>query len=264
MLMKKMGNKYPSTVVAFVILFLGIIFLAPFAIHAGLPPLHVVKWAALAAFPYAIGMALYSWAFVKGEISLTAPLYNTSVFFIFIFAVLLLGETFTLFKLAGILVLFYGAAFLQGHHNFIKSMRKLVTNKACLAMLLSAFFMACGRVIDRYVVMDFSFLVYGFYIELFGAFFVFLILALKREVKYVKTAFTKYFSGTLYMGVVNIAAYMMILLSLTYIEVSIAEPLTLFAPLVTVLLGKYIFHEKIKARLSGTLIMIAGLVLLFF
>jgi bacterial/archaeal transporter family protein len=255
-LMKKMGKKHSPIVVNFIILALGTLVLAPFAYNFGVVPVYVVKWAFVAGVIYSIGMFLYSWAYTNGELSSLSPLYNLNVFFIFVIAVLFLGEEFAISKLIGTFILFYGALVLQ------KSDGKFSFNKMAFCMILSALCMAFGRSIDRFIVKDFPFEVYGFYIELFAALTTFLILIFDGKFGVLKKALGNDPLRSFYVGVVNIISYLSVLVALSFLEVSIVEPLALFAPLITILLAKYVFGEKIKARMFGTLIMIAGLILI--
>jgi len=51
---------------------------------------------------------------------------------------------------------------------------------------------------------------------------------------------------------------MFLLVALKKIEVSIAVPLTMLSSHIVIILGKYIFKEKIRQRLIAALIIIAG------
>lgn len=263
-LMKKLGKKYPPSIITFVLLFVSALILLPFAAGDFVFDLHVLMYAIFASLFYSVGFYLYTWSFSKGEASLVAPLYNINIFFLLVIAVLFLGESFSVFKLAGTGILFYGVLYLQNQDKFLVSMKKVLANKPCRYMIIASFFMACGRAVDRSVVIDFPYHVYALYIESLMSAVMFVMILVKGDLKFLKQIYKEDFGFAIYAGVVSIISYGSSLLALTFIEVTIVEPIVLFSALVMVVMGKYIFHEQIKARLVGTLIMIAGTVLLFF
>jgi len=64
-------------------------------------------------------------------------------------------------------------------------------------------------------------------------------------------------------GAVDCYSYLLLMFAITRIEVSVAEPASMLGMIVTVILAHFIFGEKIRKRLLGVVIMIAGAWLLF-
>jgi transporter family protein len=59
-------------------------------------------------------------------------------------------------------------------------------------------------------------------------------------------------------GFTNAYSYIALLNAFKYIDVSIAEPVSMVSSLVTAFFAKYIFKEKVSLRVIGTIILIAG------
>ena len=57
---------------------------------------------------------------------------------------------------------------------------------------------------------------------------------------------------------INAYSYLFLLIAFTKIDVSIAEPASMLSMVVTVILAHFIFREKIRNRIIGVVIMIAG------
>ena len=64
-------------------------------------------------------------------------------------------------------------------------------------------------------------------------------------------------------GWINAYSYLLLLIAFTGIEVSIAEPTSMTAMIITVLLAGRILKENIKERIVGVAIMLIGLWMLF-
>jgi transporter family protein len=68
---------------------------------------------------------------------------------------------------------------------------------------------------------------------------------------------------SVFSGTVNAYSYILLLFAFTVIPVSVAEPVSMLSMIVTVILAKYIFQERIRNRIIGAVIMLAGAWLLF-
>lgn len=200
---------------------------------------------------------------LKSDVSLIAPLYNFNVLFLLLLAVLILGETFTYAKFFGILLLLFGAYFLSNERNFFKSYKKLLSDRGALYMLLCTCLIAVGRIFDGYFVRFVPPIVYGVFLEFFISIYLILFILYRRRFSEVKRMISERPKMTLLMGFANGFSYLFLLIAFTKLEVSVAEPLTMLGALVSIVLAKIVFKEKIKNRLLGGIIMAIGAYMLF-
>lgn len=261
---KKLGTGEDPTASTFLFFAIGAIFLLPFAFLAPWPPSSdFFLYAAASSLVYALAFWLYVRSLSEGEASLVSPLYNFNLFFLLILAFIFLGESLSPFKIAGMLLLFYGASFLNKKGSALSSLRSLFTIRACLLMLASSFFIAIGRVIDGFVVKSADPLAYSFFIYSGISLVLLIALAAKGKLKKAAGLAKRKPKWAIISSAVNAYSYLCLLVAFTAIEVSVAEPASMLGMAVTVILAGHEFKEKIKERLVGVLIMALGAWLLF-
>ncbi len=263
-LVKRLVNNATSGATAFLYFFIAALSLLPVLSFSSFPkdftfllPLFI------SSLLYAIAYLFYVKAFSLGEVSLVAPLYNLNLIFLLILTTLFLGEKLTLTKICGVFLILYGASLLNQEKNITLSFLSLFKKDASFYMLLSSFFIACGRTVDGYIISHVAPIIYAFGINLGISLFILLYLIFIKETKGIITLFIEKPSLSIQLGFINSYSYLLLLFAFTQIDVSIAEPLSMLSIVVTVIFAYLIFGEKIRKRLVASSIMVGGAWLLF-
>lgn len=260
-------SKYDSAVVSFWWFFLALLLYLPFAVYVwqtqGIPDFSFVPYTMIVTLIYGVAFVSYAYALKISDVSLVAPLYNFNVLFLLVLAVLILGESFTLFKLAGIALLLFGAYFLNNEKNFFKSYRELLRDRGVLYMMLCTCLIAVGRIFDGFFMQSVPPVVYGVFLEFFISVYLILFIAYRHRLPEIRKMVSERPGMTFLMGFANGFSYLFLLIAFTKMEVSVAEPLTMLGALISIVLAKIFFKEKIKGRLLGGVVMVIGAWLLF-
>lgn len=261
---KQVGTGSGSTESVFLIFVTGTLLLAPFGFFVEWPTDWGFLWiSALAALAYTVQTVFYIKSLSQGEASLVAPLYYFSVFFLLVLSVVFLGESFGVAKLAGLVLLVYGASFLHKKQSILHSLRALASDRACRFMILSSLLVALGRTLDTFMMRSVHPLVYTLAPCLFTDLYLFIWLMVTGKLGSAREMFrTKLMAGTV-AGAVDCFSYLLLLIAIKRIEVSVAEPASMLGMVVTVVLAHFIFGERIRQRLLGVAVMFFGAWLLF-
>lgn len=263
-LVKKLGEKSDSISGTFLFFGLGTIFLLPTLFYVDIIiNSSILFYVIMSSFVYSIAFWLYVKSLSEGEASLVSPLYNFNVFFLLILTVIFLGEKLSIFKLLGLILLFYGVSFLNRKSNIIESFKAILLNKSCQYMIVASILIAIGRTIDGNAIKITPPILYAFYLNVGISIFLFFYIAAKRNISKTISLFKEKKKIATLSGGVNAYSYLFLLIAFTGIEVSIAEPASMTAMIITVLLAGRILNENIKERLIGVAIMLIGLWLLF-
>ena len=155
-----------------------------------------------------------------------------------------------------------GSLFLMPGISPMASLRNLLINKGARFMLVNTALIAVIRLIDNRAA-DFDPIYYGITCAMLcGIFFGIGVLFTKTW----NELFTLYKARKAVVwanGIVNGHAYVSLLASLgAGLDMSVAEPVSNMSMLIAVVLGHYMFREKIQARLLASVLMIAGVFLL--
>ncbi|MCP4762993.1 MAG: EamA family transporter [archaeon] len=219
----------------------------------------------ISGFIYTITFTLYVYILSQYEISLVTPFYNFNTLFLLILSIIFLGESFSLFKLFGIFLLIFGISFLDRKQNIIESYKAILKNRGCQLMSLVSLLVAVGRVFDTYFVReDINPLFYSFAINVMISVYLGIFLIISRKISQVPSALKERPKHFLLGGIYNAYSYSLLLVALLYIDISIAEPLSMLSVIVSILLSSIFFKEKIKNRFIGAFIMFLGAILLIF
>lgn len=243
---------------------IGAVTLVPIAavMHGPLPTDASLFIRPLAAIGiYAVAFALYVAALKAGDATIVAPLYHGNGFFILLLAVLFLGETLTVPKILGLLLIVGGAGLLEAEKG-IPSPRRLLARTDARLMIASAALLAIGRVIDKGALTHFDPYTYALITNFGIAATLIVYLAVRGRLRGLGVAFERP-TLTLATGAVNGVSYLMLLLALTQLDVSVAEPASGLSLLVTAALARIFFGEKLGWRLAGGIILLGGVWLLF-
>lgn len=242
---KELGENSNALAAGFLFFFIGALCFFPFII----PELAILQdysflWFAILSGAL-IGVAdyFYIWSFAREKVSVVAPLYNTNLLFLAFLAILFAGDSFTIFKVLGIAVIFLGAFFLQKNNgakiNFLKS-------KPVLAILLSAFLFSVLRVIDSIAFKSLAPppIIYATAVYLSASGVILLFMFFKKEVSQIKKLFLEKPRVSIISGAVNGFSYLFLLFAITRIEISVAEPIAMLSLVVAVVLAKIKFKEN--------------------
>jgi transporter family protein len=257
-IVKKMGRNNGSIEVTILFFGFGTLCLLPFLVGMELPGPGYLIYPLISSLIYSVTFVLYVRALSLGDVSLVTPVSSFNVLFLFILSVIFLGEHFSLVKLTGILMIFYGSSFLKPGSNPLVSLKEIFQDKSCLYMLLSTLLLAVGRIIDKAASSKVSAILYSFTIYTLITFFLLTYLLIRGNIKNLKVVFKKHPYISVLSGSINAFSYLFLLVALKEIEVSVAEPLTLLSTLLAVILGRIFFQEVIKQRLIAAVIIILG------
>ena len=262
---KQLGQRANSEGAAFLFFAVATLFLLPFLLFVDLPSSYgFLGLVVLASSIYAIAFVLYVKSLSLGEASLVGPLYNFNILFLLILTAILLGERVTVLKIAGILLLFFGASLLNRTRNLLRSLGALFRDRACRLMILCSLLMAIGRTIDGFVVQDVPPMLYAFFVYSGISLFLLIYLLLTKRTGEMLSLLRNRPGIAAAAGAVNAYAYVLLLYAFTQIDVSAAEPASMLSMIATVILARLIFKEEIGRRLAAVIIMIAGAWLLLY
>ena len=263
-IVKKLGSQSDSESAAFLFFAIATLFLLPFVFFAAKPMDYgFLKFVVFSSFIYSIAFILYVTSLSIGEASLVSPLYNFNVFFLLILTAIFLGESLSILKIMGLVLLVYGVSFLNKRQNIFLSLKSLLKDKAPLLMIICSLLIAIGRTIDGFAIKGVSPIIYAFNIYVGVSLFLFIYILFKKKLKHTLLLLKHKTSIAVIAGAVNSYAYLLLLAAFTRIEVSIAEPASMLGMIVTVVLAHFIFKEKIGNRLAAVLIMLLVTWLLF-
>lgn len=211
---------------------------------------------------YSIGFVLYSSSLRREDVSLVTPLYNFNLIFLFIFSAIFLEEKVTLLKITGILLIFLGISYLEEGSNFFDSFKLVISNFACQLMIISSLLIAVGRIIDGSLIKTVTPLTYSFYIYFFITIDLIIVLLVRKELLGLREVFNSSKKVSIASGFVNGFSYLALLSAMTYLEVSIVEPVSALNIFFAVILAYWIFNEDIKKRWFAVFLTVVGAILL--
>ncbi len=212
---------------------------------------------------YAVANIFYVKSLSIGEASLVSPLYNLNLLFLLILTTVFLGEKLTVTKMGGVILLIYGASLLGKGKGIISSLRGLLKEKASLYMILASLFTATGRTIDGGTISGVNPITYAFWINLGISVFLGIYMVFRKKTGETISLFKRKPKIATISGFINSYSYLLLLFAFTKIDVSIAVPASMLGTLVTVVLARFIFGERIRERFIAASIMIGGVWLLF-
>jgi len=221
-------------------------------------------YAFITACLFIVPFVFYIKALQHGEVSVITPLYSFGTLLVFVLPVILQGEPFTWMRFAGALLVFLGVFFLKPGVNPLQSLRNVAVDRGAQFILLNTTLIAVIRLIDNRMA-DLEPIHYALSCAILsGVFFCVAVVFLRkwREVMAVYRRRTRLVWAN---GVVNGYAYVSLLAVLGFgLDLSVAEPVANTSMLLAVVLGYYMFGEKIQARLIASVLMIIGVFLLAF
>ncbi|MFX0181940.1 MAG: EamA family transporter [Candidatus Hodarchaeota archaeon] len=261
----KQLEEYDSLIISALFFLAGSFFILPIflfiPIEILLSGLEDLIFAFISSIVYIFGFFAYVKALSEEDASLIAPLYNSSLLWLLFLGLTFLGENVGVLRALGGILMFIGVFFLYSG-SITEKIQKIKSSRASLLMICGSFFLALGRTIDTYAIRTIDPRLYAFSI-LFFAGLMFLIIAVctKRYNDGVR-ALQNNPRVVILAGISNGWAYVMLLIAISGLEVTIAEPASLLSVFVTAFLAKTILKEEIKERIPGMILMVFGAILL--
>jgi transporter family protein len=264
---KRMGSRADSFCSTFLFFFLGALFLLPFVMFERIDSWIFIPRALVSGFFYSVAFVCYVRSLSLEEASLVSPLYNFNIVFLAVIAFIFLGESLTLSKGLGLVLLLYGASHLNRsaakRTSFVQSIRGLLHNTGCRFMMIASLLIAVGRVIDKSNIQAASPLVYCLFLYLIISGYVFVYVLIKGRTRGIVRIMREQPWTAMASGAINAYSYLLLLVAITTIDVSVAEPVSMLGMVVTLLLSWLILGEDVRRRWFAVLVMLAGAWVMF-
>jgi transporter family protein len=262
---KQASESRNSLISTFLLFSIAAVFLAPLLFFISWSLADFV-YALISSIIYTVTFSIYIYVLANYDVSLVSPFYNFNVFFLLILSVIFLGESFSVFKVLGICLLFYGTGYLSKNNDeetsFFRSLKAVYKNRGCQLMMLMSLLMAVARIFDRININNIDPAFYSFALYFLISLFLGIIILATRKYKLLPKTIKgrwKFFLGG---AGANAYSYLFLLIAITAIDLSIAEPLSMLSVIISIILSYFVFKEAIRERLKGAIIMFLGTILL--
>jgi len=257
-LLKRLGGKGGALAATFVFFAVGAVGMTPFALNAG--PVHpaYLLLALPSAAVYTVAFLCYVSALREGEVSAIGPLGSTNAIFVVLLAAALYGESLTLAKVAGTLLIVGGAAALQAGSRLSMGLRRLARDRPARRMLAYAVLLALTRMLDKAGAGQAPAIVYAWTVFVAIAGLLAVELVRRGRMSEVVQCVAAAPAVALGAGLCNGGSFLLLVVALSRLPVSLAEPLTALSLLVSAILARLWLHEPIRARWLPTLAVVAG------
>ncbi len=240
---------------------LGGIFYLPLLVIAGFTiPSSPQGWmlAMFAAFLWAVIALIAFKSYRYMQVSLRDPVARTDVLFLLLFSHLILRESVTAPKLAGVLIIFLGLTILTWHKG---KMFGKFSHKGVRLTLLAAVLSGLVAVVDKVAVGYFMPALYGFLMYFIPA--IYLTPLAMRNKHEIKNLLSRKLFWVIVVCVLAVGSYYLQLSAYMLTDVSKVFPVLQLSTLIAVI-GGAIFHKEkdLKLRLIGAVLMILGTVII--
>ncbi|MBO8160392.1 MAG: EamA family transporter [Thermosipho sp. (in: Bacteria)] len=237
--------------------------LSPFATRLSVD---ILKISLISGSIYSVSFFLYIYALSKEEVSVVAPLYNINAIFLIFITAIFLGEKITIYKLVGSFMMIYGVSYLKKSKNFVKSYKSILNSPGAVSMIFSSLLMAVGRTVDGFLTKQEKYDQVGYSVAIYLVMTVYFFLVSFFREKSFKSYFKfvgKKWKLLILGGICNAYAYVALLNAFKFIDVSIAEPISMVSALISIIFAYFFFNERIKLRFVGTLFLIFGAFIIY-
>jgi uncharacterized membrane protein len=246
--------------------FFSLPFLIPFVFIFGIPHLGSNYLIALIidGLLNVVTITLYMRAIKVSDLSITLPLLAFTPLFLLLTSPLILGEYPAPLGILGVMLIVFGSYLLnisKVNDGLLGPFKALLKKKGPKLMLLVAFLFSITSNIDKIGVQNSSPIFWAFSINVFVMLAIIPLIFFKSEHDFssIKTDFKVLFPIGFFSALTIIFQMIAISLTLVAYVISIKRVSVVFG----VLWGRFFFNETgIKERLSGTLVMVLGVVLI--
>jgi drug/metabolite transporter (DMT)-like permease len=202
-------------------------------------------------------------AYGHGDLSQVYPLAKTTPLFTLIIGVFVLGETASLLALIGIFLIILGSYSIHFEEFSVKSFLqpiKSLKHKSSIFAVLSAMFSASNGLFSKVGLRVTDPLIFVYFNVFFLGLFYIPSCFIKKET--VKRQFRKYGKQILKMGLLIIFAYSLIVVSLSFTQLSYVYAFRQISILLSVIVGSVFLKEKHgKTRIISSAIVFTGILL---
>ena len=231
-----------------------------------LPSWRVVGLAAVGAACFMLYHLFAGRAYRNGDLSLIYPLAQTSMFWVPIWGILLLGEKVSAPGMAGIGLIVFGAYSIQlralAWNEVIRPFRNL-RDPSVLAALAAGFIYSIGAVVDKTGVMLYSPFHFTFMLVVFMLLFMTLNIMRSKYRGRVMAEFRNSRGLVILSGPIIMASFLTFRYALKLAPMSYAVPARQVSLLIGVLIGVLFLGEKGgRIRFSAALFILAGVALI--
>ncbi len=222
----------------------GVLFI-PFLIVERTLPLHPMAWVlVLVSSVLWVGAALaMTQAYKETPVSLREPLHQTNVLVVFVLSVLILGETITVMKAGGVLLVFAGVAILTYKQG--ERLGRLRDRRVQLT-LLGAFFTACAAIADKAALQYFPAGTLAFLLYAIPAAGIYSLLKIMHQDASgeIQKLWARRRAWILLVAVLGAIMYYALLQAYLLAEVSLVRPILNSSAVLTAALGILIWKEE--------------------
>ncbi|MCC0647964.1 GRP family sugar transporter [Clostridioides sp. ZZV15-6598] len=252
------GDIYKNIASSFLFFFIGGVCLLPFSITSKVGDWSFLLPCYISSLVYSIGSVAYVTSLATGEVSLVTPINSLNSLFLLLLSVVFLGESFSLAKVAGIIIMIGGVFILKNVSSLLKNASAILNNLPCRLMFLYIFFQSVGRVLDKAFYVQVSPILYSTILYFFVGLNLFVFLVFKKKQKVIYEIFSNKKGLSILSGAINGYSYLALLIALNNLELSIAEPFSQVSMIITLILAHFIFKENIKEKIPGSILILIG------
>ncbi|QEK12439.1 EamA family transporter [Crassaminicella thermophila] len=258
------GDSYSNIAASFLFFFIGGLFLLPFNFFIEVDNFKFIIPCYISSLVYAVGFVAYVNALAIGEVSLVTPIHSLNSLFLMLLSFIFLGESITITKVVGVIIMIAGLSILKRIGSPLKSILFILNDQSCRFMLLFVVLQSLGRILDTYFYIAASPILYSTILYFFISLNIGIFLLIKKKQNYIYHVFHNKKIISIISGAINGFAYLFLLIALNHMELSIAEPVTQVSMIITMIFSYIFFKENIKEKIPGAmLILIGGWLLLY-
>jgi drug/metabolite transporter (DMT)-like permease len=233
-----------------------------------MPDAETVQMIAIGAFCYVLYHLLNGRAYQTGDLSVIYPLSQSSMIYVPIWGVLLLGERFSLQGVGGILLVIFGTFIVQMQRiSFTELARPFrdLHSPSVRAALLAGFIYSIGSIAEKNGVRHYSPLYFTYFLVLSMLLLMSLNLVRPKYRMLVGEEFRENWRPILCSGPVVMASFLTFRYGLNLAPVGYAVPVRQVSIMIGVLIGIIFLRESFgRIRLASAIIIVIGAVLIRF
>tara|TARA_Y100000034_G_scaffold20236_3_gene23100 strand:- start:3015 stop:3632 length:618 start_codon:yes stop_codon:yes gene_type:complete len=200
------------------------------------------------------------------EVSSVAPLQNLSPLFLLVIGFTFLGERLTLLQILGILILVFGAYFIEiKHHskNLLEPFKEIIKSKYTIFVILALVIYAVSAALEKYILSNgvntYSLLI--IYRLISAVIFITITFVFYKGFTDIVHGIKETGVTMAFIALVGIGSTYFYYEALSLAYVSLVIPIKRLSTLMTTMVGGEMFHEhNLTHKAIGCLIMIAGAV----
>jgi len=205
-------------------------------------------------------------AYELGDLSVVYPLARSSPLFLFIMAVVFLGEEVSLWGVAGVMIVVLGVYMIHMRNFSLNEFIKPVSSIRARASQFALFTALCTSIYslaDKLGVAAATPVIYAFWLDIFVFIFLTPLVVWRSGVSNLITEWRRSRSQVIVSGFLMRFGYVLVLIAMSLIQVSYILALRQLSVVIGVVLGVQLLKEKYgRMRLISSIIIISGIIIL--